>query len=269
MEDKAIIKNDFLEKGWNANRICTEHPTRSWNRVSVYRLLGKFKESGSMERKPGSGRPRTVCTEENEDLVEELICSQEDNPGSHMSPREIEKHTGISRTSVRRMVHSKGLRQFKRLKTPMMSSGTKERRTTRAGELAERFGKNRMVEKCVFQDEKDFTLDIPINPQNSRVYGSQTKSEISTDRLFHKQNRQSKKVMVSACVSWKGATKPYFVNDNGLKVNGQSYKKHLDKELIPEIQQIMQNNRWIFLTPIHNCSRFVERKIEQAFCEEH
>ncbi|XP_066916153.1 uncharacterized protein [Clytia hemisphaerica] len=221
-EVKAIIKNDFLEKNWNANRICTAHPTKKFDRSSVYRLLQRFKESGSMERKSGSGRARTVCTEKNEDLVEELICSQEENPGSHMSPCEIQKHTGISRTSVRRMVRSKSLRQFKRLKTPMMSSGTKERRTTRAGELAERFGKNRMVEKCVFQDEKDFTLDIPINHKNSRVYGSQTKSEISADHLFHIQNRQSKKVMVSACVSWEGATKPRFVNDNGLKVNGQS-----------------------------------------------
>ena len=78
----------------------------------------------------------------------------------------------------------------------MMSSSTKERRTTRAGVLAERFGKNRMVEKCVFQVEKDFTLDIPINPQNSRVYGSQSKSDIEADRLFHIQNRQSQKIMV-------------------------------------------------------------------------
>ena len=79
-------------------------------RVSVYRLLKKFKENRSMERKVGSGRPRAVFTKENEDLVELLVCSQEDNPGSQMSPREIEKHTGISRTSVRRMVKSKGLR---------------------------------------------------------------------------------------------------------------------------------------------------------------
>ena len=78
----------------------------------------------------------------------------------------------------------------------MISSGTKEIRTTKARELAEKFGKNRMVEKCIFQDEKDFTLNIPINPQNSRVYGPQTRSEISADRFIHKQNRQSKKVMV-------------------------------------------------------------------------
>ena len=60
-----------------------------------------------MERKQGSVRPQTPCTQENENLVEQLIFSQEDNRGSHMSPHEIEKHTGIDRSAIRRMVKSK------------------------------------------------------------------------------------------------------------------------------------------------------------------
>jgi len=32
--------------------------------------------------------------------VEELICSQENAPGTHKSPREIEQITGIARSSV-------------------------------------------------------------------------------------------------------------------------------------------------------------------------
>ena len=99
-EDKAIIKNDYIEKKWSANRICKEHPMKRWNRVSVQRLLQRFKTFGSMERGPGSGRPTTVATPENEEIIEELICSQEDNPGSHMSPREIEKHTGIKHKNM-------------------------------------------------------------------------------------------------------------------------------------------------------------------------
>lgn len=267
-EEKAVIKNDFLEKGWNANRICTEHPTTKWNRVSVYRLLKRFQANESMKRRPGSGRPVSITTVENEDLVEDLICSQEDNPGSHLSPREIEKHTGISRTSIRRMVKRRGLKQYKRLKTPMMNSGTKERRKERAAVLAEKFGKKRMIEKCVWQDEKDFTLEIPMNPQNSRVYGTTTKSEINDNRLFHRTNRQSKKVMVSACVTWKGATKPFFVNDNGLKVNGKSYKKHLEKTLLPDVDRIMQNDRWIFIqdsAPSHRAN-IVQDFLKERLC---
>ena len=33
-EDKAIIKNDFLEKGWCAYTIWKEHAQKKWNWVS-------------------------------------------------------------------------------------------------------------------------------------------------------------------------------------------------------------------------------------------
>ena len=73
-EDKAIIKNDFVEKGWSSYRICQEHPRKNWNRVSVHRLLRRFEKDGSMDRRPGSRGPVTVTTEENEELVGDLIC---------------------------------------------------------------------------------------------------------------------------------------------------------------------------------------------------
>ena len=57
-----------------------------------------------MKRRPGSGRPRSTITPENEEIVEQLICSQEESPGTHMSPREIERHTGKKRSSIVRMV---------------------------------------------------------------------------------------------------------------------------------------------------------------------
>ena len=83
----------------------------------------------------------------------------------------------------------------------MMSSGTQERRTKRAGALADRFRKSRSVEKCVWQGEKDFTFDVPLNSQNSRVFGFENKDNIQDNSFSHHTNRQSKKVMVSACVT--------------------------------------------------------------------
>ena len=44
----------------------------------------------------------TVCPNARDILhVYELLCSQEDNPGTSKSPRETEKVTGTSRCSVR------------------------------------------------------------------------------------------------------------------------------------------------------------------------
>ena len=100
-----------------------------------------------------------------------------------------------------------------------MSSGTQEAPRKRAGALTVRFRKSCSVEKCISQNEKDLILDAPLDSQNSRVYGFENKDNIQNNRLFHHTNKQSKKVMVSACVTGKGTTKPLFVNDKGLKVN--------------------------------------------------
>ena len=115
----SVIRNDFEEKGWTAYRIWKEHLSKGWTLSSVQRIVKGFKTTGTMEIKAASGRPVTATTEENGDLVEELVCSQEE-PGTNKSPWEVAPMIGISRSSGKRLVRSRGLRQFKRLKTPRM-----------------------------------------------------------------------------------------------------------------------------------------------------
>ena len=161
-DDKAVIKNDFEENGWTAYRICQEHPGKNWVLRSVQRLIKKYKETGTMERRTGSGRPVTATTQENGDLVEELICSQEE-PGTHKSPQEIGPLIGISRSSVKRLVKSRGLRAFKRLKTPRMSEVTRQRRTERAGRLADRFERNpRLIENVLSKMRRTLPWKFPL-----------------------------------------------------------------------------------------------------------
>ena len=51
----------------------------------------------------------------------------------------------------------------------------------RAMALAEKFERNtRMTDKTVWQDEKDFTLDVPVNLQNDRVYGKNLMFQMRT-----------------------------------------------------------------------------------------
>ena len=52
-----------------------------------------------------------------------------------------------------------------------MNDGWRNRRYTRTITLSEKSERNtRMIEKTVWQDEKDFTLDVPVNLKNDRVY---------------------------------------------------------------------------------------------------
>ena len=45
----------------------------------------------------GSRRPTTVSPEENMDLIEQWVCSQEERPHTHLAPRRIAEQTRISR----------------------------------------------------------------------------------------------------------------------------------------------------------------------------
>ena len=97
------------------------------------------------------------------------------------------------------------------MKTPHINNGTRDRRTIRSGNLAQCFDLNpRLVEKFGYQDEKDFTLEVPTNIQNNRVYFEGKKDQVPDENLFHQKKKQSIKVMVSACLTWNGATKPFF-----------------------------------------------------------
>ena len=121
-KQKAVIENDFNEKGWNAYKIWKEHPSFECSRMAVHNLIKKIKETGSTERRKGSGRPVNATTEENASIFEELVCSQEDEPGTHNSIRQIAPHILISKSSVHRLVKKKNLNCYKHLKAPQMNS---------------------------------------------------------------------------------------------------------------------------------------------------
>ena len=95
--------------------------------------MNRFKESGTMDRKPGSDLSKNFDYSRNEEIVDQLICSQEDSPGTHKSSRENEKMTGIKRISVRRMVKRNGWKEYLR----PQGSRPRELRTEVAGEVQE------------------------------------------------------------------------------------------------------------------------------------
>ena len=62
-----------IEKGWNADKIWTELPfvqLFNCSQMAVHNLIGKIKETESTDRIEGSGRPVTVKTKENGELVQ-------------------------------------------------------------------------------------------------------------------------------------------------------------------------------------------------------
>ena len=100
---QSADKSLRLEKGWSVLRMMREFPSRKWKRSTLCDLIKRVDETGETDRKIGSGWPRSAWTPANIQTVDHLICSQEDRSGSHKSPREISRETGISRSSVCRI----------------------------------------------------------------------------------------------------------------------------------------------------------------------
>ena len=64
---------------------------------SINKLLKKFRNMGTVDRCQGSDRPRSARTDENNNQlqVNDMVLSQEDQPRTHSTVREISWKTGI------------------------------------------------------------------------------------------------------------------------------------------------------------------------------
>ena len=80
--------------------------------------------------------------------------SQEDQPGTHKSQREISRDLNVSRTSVRWMTKELNLKPFKRIRVSRRDQKVKQKRETRSKNMNDRYSIAK-VKKLVFTDEKD------------------------------------------------------------------------------------------------------------------
>jgi len=54
------------------------------------RLFKKFRDTGTVDRRQGSDRPRSACADENTDQVNDMVLSQEDQP--ELTPQSVKYH---------------------------------------------------------------------------------------------------------------------------------------------------------------------------------
>ena len=52
-EDKAVIEH-YVQNGYTAYKIWKENPEKNWDRMSVQRLVKRYKQYGTMKRQKGS-----------------------------------------------------------------------------------------------------------------------------------------------------------------------------------------------------------------------
>ena len=83
----------------SVKRLIKEFPNKKWSKHGLEDFQKRFRTTGSIERAPGSGRPRTTRTSENADVVGDLVQSQENQSQTHSSTRQISQELGIPHTN--------------------------------------------------------------------------------------------------------------------------------------------------------------------------
>jgi len=76
-------------KGYNTIHSRTEFLDKQWT-SSINRLLKKLRDTGTVDRRQGSNRPRSARTDENIDQVNDIFLSQEDQPRTHITVCELD-----------------------------------------------------------------------------------------------------------------------------------------------------------------------------------
>jgi len=97
----TLIKNVWESKMYRVKRLTKEFPNKKWSKRGVQDFQKQLRTTGSIEQAPGSGCLRMMCTAENVDAVGDLdlVQSQENQPQTHRSTRQISQELRLPQTN--------------------------------------------------------------------------------------------------------------------------------------------------------------------------
>lgn len=229
------------------------------NKLTVLRVIKRYKELGNTLDRPRSGRPPTANIARNVKVLRERI-----RRNFKRSMRKMAKDIGISESSVRRIVKTKlNCKSLKLKKGQLLSERVCQVRRERSAALLRRLGAEGH-KSMVFTDEKLFTIEQAHNVQNDRVLSPNSDEADSRGRtVSHSQKPSS--VMVWAGVSCSGRTPLIFI-EKGVKINSNNYITDiLNAHMLPWSKTHYADQQWIFQqdsAPSHRA------KITQGWCRE-
>ena len=138
-DDKMRIQT-LREQGLGAKAIKSAYPQKKWSLNTLQTICRSIDKTGSaVERKGGSGRSKSARSTNSIAIVQETLCSQEDEPGTSKSTRQVAAEISISEASVRRIAKfDLHLSAFKRMPVQVLNDATKLKRLTRCKMLLRR-----------------------------------------------------------------------------------------------------------------------------------
>ncbi|CAF1264566.1 unnamed protein product [Rotaria sordida] len=193
-------------------------------RQTIYRLATKFDETGSMEDAPRSGRPTSITTEENMELVSESYTL---NP--QKSQRRAAHDLDISRSSVRRIMKELNLKPYKPRLLQALNEDDPDRRLEFSQWVLDSIREDPIIlDRILWTDEAIFQTNGRVNRHNC-VYWSDT-----NPHFIIEQELNVPRVIVWGGIWSNGVVGPFFFEDN---VTSQTYLQMLKNHIIPQLEE--------------------------------
>ena len=268
MESDRLIIQKYFQRGFSGGQIFQHVRQLGVTRSCVYRTIRRLRDTGSIQDRPRSGRPRTCRTEERIKRVREKIRR---NPQRSAAKLALEE--GIDDRSMRRILQiDLGLKAYKKRKLHGLSTKQMVARLERCKELLSRHDFDG-VQRIVFSDEKLFVVEQKYNAQNDRIYALSIEDipeNIRTVQRFQK----SSSTMIWGAVSYNGKLPLKFI-ETGVKINAKYYQDEiLESTLKPNASTLYPDGQWTFQqdsAPAHkakstqqwlteNCPDFISSK---------
>jgi len=167
--------------------LTDEFPEKSWTKRGVNKLFRELRDTSTVDRRPGSRRPRSASTEENNETVNDLVFSQEDKPRTHRAVHEISRETGIHRSSVSRIICKDLHLKCSKKRRAQLTDADCAACMKRAKLLLRKFPQS-ATDFVFFTDEKVFSVASPDNWQKDCVYATSDtrKRSIAAERLLRR-----------------------------------------------------------------------------------
>ena len=129
-DDKMRIQM-LREQGMGAKAIKSAYSTKNWGLNTLKVTCRRIDMTRSVvDRKMGSGRPKSARSANSIAKVQHFIWLQEDAPGTSKSTRQVAAEVGISRRSVGRIAkHDLQLSSFKRIPAQVITGCHKAQKT--------------------------------------------------------------------------------------------------------------------------------------------
>jgi len=196
---------------------------------TVQHVVHQFRTTGSVRRLIRRHRGRSTSRQQAVGLVQQAV-SQE---GGATSTRRLSRETGVSRTTVQRVLHTDlGLHPYKLQLVHKLLRGDKAKRRVFADWFIAQCELDADFLSCVLMsDEAKFQVDGVVTKQNCRIWSQEN------PRVLREEVSFSPSVTVWCAIGMKAIIGPFFFEEGGssVTVTAARYQDMLEQFLLPEI----------------------------------